>query len=583
MAPVHRLSFSLALILAGVPLWGCTDGGPSGGDDDDASSSVASITGIRIEPADSTVIVSPGVAQEVQFQAVIERDDGSEEFTNLVSWGASNVSLGTLSSLGVFSTFDDRGGTSNISANYLGFEATTRLTVVYSAQVVVDGLVSGVETLFDGDTTPSPENGPRILYPYSDVVIPKNLPEISFMWDPGEGSDQANLFRLTFRSSILDVEVFTEGTSFNPSGDLWRIIASSAAGGEISVTLAGLRYHVEEGAPVADTSAVETEESPIRIDRLDASGSIYYFSASDSGIKRISLDRRGSEDFMRPLALEASCVSCHVLNPESNEMAVAYQLGNQNLMAVVDITGGADNTVTLMENEPGDMMTFSPDGEWLLVNGAGSITLYSTADWESYEVPVEGLVAQPEWSPDGDRITVVYIEDEHGFIADTTFNDGGIAYLRVTGPGEIDPTPVVLVPADGTNNNYFPTFSPDGEWLAFTRAVDEDSYWASSAEVWMVHKDGGTPIRLGNANGGTGLQNSWPRWGPLSDSDFLYLTFSSNRPYGFFNLSAEVPQIWVTAIDELAAEAGQDPSFPSFWLVDQDISSHNHIPVWGSE
>lgn len=578
--PGPRSVAAFASAAAALACLGCNapSGEPPSGDDDPVLSPVV---GLRIEPEAPTVSVGPGAPQEVDFTAVILREDGSEEPTNVVTWTASNASLGTLSDRGVFTTFDDRGGTSNVTAQYFGQEATTRLTVIYTDAIDGVELPTGAHELFTDAPGAAPVDGPHMIYPEDGVVIPKNQPEILFMWNPGSGVDQANLFRLTFGSPILSVSIYTEGTSYSPSPELWGIVSGSNAGGEIQVGLEAVRYHVEGGVPVADTAPVQAPTIGVWVDRLDATGSIYYFSASDSGIKRIDLDRRGAEDFLLPLNVGAGCVSCHVLSPDSTQMGINYRSDNTGYVGVWDITGGAQDTQAVLQGEPGDLLTFSPDGEWLLANDMGSLTLYSTADWSSYEVPLERMVAQPEWSPDGDRIVVALPANE-SFTDDVVFRWASIAYLRVVGPGEIDPEPVVIVESDGVNNNYFPTFSPDGEWVAFTRAQDETSYFASTADIWLVDKDGAqAPVALGAANQGAGLKNSWPRWAPLSDSDFLWLTFSSIRPYGYFNVGRSTPQIWVTAIDEQAARAGEDPSAPAFWLVDQSLDSHNHIPVWG--
>ena len=58
----------------------------------------------------------------------------------------------------------------------------------------------------------------------------------------------------------------------------------------------------------------------------------------------------------------------------------------------------------------------------------------------------------------------------------------------------------------------------------------------------------------------------------------LWLAFSSQRAYG--NIVSGSPQIWVAGFDPALASAGQDPTWPAFWLPGQDPSQNNHIPVW---
>jgi len=65
----------------------------------------------------------------------------------------------------------------------------------------------------------------------------------------------------------------------------------------------------------------------------------------------------------------------------------------------------------------------------------------------------------------------------------------------------------------------------------------------------------------------------------LPDSDILWLTFACTRSYGW--VVSGRPQIWVSAIDPLTLEGGEDPSSPPFWLPGQRTSDGNHIPAWG--
>ncbi|MCK6518693.1 hypothetical protein L6R46_27005, partial [Myxococcota bacterium] len=103
-------------------------------------------------------------------------------------------------------------------------------------------------------------------------------------------------------------------------------------------------------------------------------------------------------------------------------------------------------------------------------------------------------------------------------------------------------------------------------------------YASAKAEVMLVKADGSVDLRLDMANGEGELQNSYPRWGPLPDSDVLWLAFSSKRDYAPADFG--LPQIWVSAIDTAKAEQGQDPSSAPFWLPGQSTMSDNHLPYW---
>ena len=63
----------------------------------------------------------------------------------------------------------------------------------------------------------------------------------------------------------------------------------------------------------------------------------------------------------------------------------------------------------------------------------------------------------------------------------------------------------------------------------------------------------------------------------------LWFTFSSGRAYGLRLSQHQQVQLWMVAFDPARAAAGQDPTFPAFWLPFQDLSSSNHIGQWSTE
>ena len=90
---------------------------------------------------------------------------------------------------------------------------------------------------------------------------------------------------------------------------------------------------------------------------------------------------------------------------------------------------------------------------------------------------------------------------------------------------------------------YYPEFSPDSQWVAFTRNFNEDSYDAVTAELMIVALTGSPPVVLANANTQPNATNSWPRWGPIV-GDIGWLAFSSRRNYA--TRTSGNHQIWVT-------------------------------------
>ncbi|HEX9105261.1 MAG TPA: hypothetical protein VF997_23785, partial [Polyangia bacterium] len=220
------------------------------------------------------------------------------------------------------------------------------------------------------------------------------------------------------------------------------------------------------------------------------------------------------------------------------------------------------------------------------------------------DLTTTGTAMFPDWSPDGS--TIVFVR------AATACTPGGLAnfgqasiyayggsLVTLTSSGGTWGNEKVVLQAASGENNYYPSFSPDGQWIAFTRASSSTksswsvansactgqdgsglSYDNPSATVWIVPAAGGAATQLAAANGAPMKTNSWPKWGPKADGDYLWLSFSSTREYGNVLTGPNAHhQIWITAIPRAGGGSG-DPSTPAVWFPFQDTRTKNHIGVW---
>jgi TolB protein len=133
--------------------------------------------------------------------------------------------------------------------------------------------------------------------------------------------------------------------------------------------------------------------------------------------------------------------------------------------------------------------------------------------------------------------------------------------------------------AFGGQNNFYPTFSPDGNWVLFNRSPsNQNSFDAPDAQVWVVPADGGEAVHLATASSGG---DSWPKWDPTvymhRSRPLMWFTFSSRRAYGLRLAAGAQAQLWMTAFDP---SRGADPSYPAFWMPFQELESGNHIAQW---
>ncbi|HMV68406.1 MAG TPA: hypothetical protein PKA64_16275 [Myxococcota bacterium] len=514
---------------------------------------------VEVRPADVEVVTSPGGAAPLVFEAWATYADGEPERVDVVQWSLSNRSAGALDTDGAFVASTTNGGEALVTATLDGVSGTAALHVVFEDALNPDGVDT---SLFSGPRLPPlvDDGGAPLtawLYPPDRVVVPRNAPALHFMWQ-----DQGALaYRLSFRSPTTRIDVYTPRPEYVADEAMWARTAATNAGGDVSVELSA-----------ALPDGVRTEKGrQVHVNRLDAFGSIIYWSTSRSGLVEIPYGLP-ARDFLTP-AETGHCVACHAVSRDGR-VAFTYDGGN-GALGVKSIADRAD-IVGPDSGQAGNFHTFSPDGQLLVTASHGDLRLIDATTGAALgDVLTTGDATHPDWSPTDDALVFVrarsHIED--WILGGST----SLLMMDHLGGGSFG-APRLLVESDADHRLYYPSFSPDGAWVAYNRSTG-DTYDDPDAELWVVAADGSSPpIRLDAANDVGPLTNSWPRWGPLPDDDVLWLTFASKRPYGF--LTSGNPQIWMTAFDPTRAASGLDPSSPAAWLPNQDVTTNNHIPVW---
>jgi len=298
------------------------------------------------------------------------------------------------------------------------------------------------------------------------------------------------------------------------------------------------------------------------------SEAVYFWRMDRSrGDFGIFLTTLGSETEPLPFAAlnREGCVGCHAVASSGGRIAAVE--GPVPGRGLVRTLAGEEVRIP---NIPAMYFAWSPDGS-KLAYAAADENIYILDIQTGANAPLQGASApdvaetMPTWSPDGSVIAFVRSESslEWG--------------LNVTGPSDIYVVPATggearpVQGASGDGFNYYPSFSPDGKWLAFTRhTTGHTSYADEAAEIFIVPATGGEARRLqaNDAEDGSPLRNvsnSWPTW----SRDGRLLAFNSKRNDPAFD-------IFVTEID---ANGNSGPARPLAGASQPGV--FEHTPFWG--
>lgn len=428
---------------------------------------------------------------------------------------------------------------------------------------------------------------PSIVYPEDQTIVPPNLPGIEVHFLPGGDND---LFEVSFTGDVRVLRVYTtcnhvaEGCVLTLDETLFPQIAEAArAGGAVRISVKGTNS-TRPGAPVGTSPS-----RMLGMTQNDLRGGVYYWAVSGS-IIRYDFGRMGA----RPEAYLSTgnpiqCIGCHSLSRDGTRIAVGSFIPGP-------ATAGILNTATrevIGSTFGSNFGSFSPDNRrYLSSDGVRMYLLDAATGTQTPGLSANTFGSMPDWSPNND--VAVFSRPMAALPLGGSPGHNAPADLMLMrwmtntfGP----PTPLVTATGE---NNYYPSFSPDGQWVLFNRSSGGSDN-APDAHLWAIRADGrGGPVDLARADGTNAHGNSWPKWAPFREmysgeltEPLMWITFSSHRDYGLRlrnstrGSEGQTVQLWMSAFrPDRVTRPGDDPSSPAFWLPFQDMTVGNHIAQW---
>jgi ABC-type nickel/cobalt efflux system permease component RcnA len=162
---------------------------------------------------------------------------------------------------------------------------------------------------------------------------------------------------------------------------------------------------------------------------------------------------------------------------------------------------------------PGFSARWSPDGQWLSYSSINplEIKLYHISSGESRTLS-NSLGYPVAWSPDSKTLILQDL-------------DSGIdSYLSKLYSYSLEDDWLTMLAVDQPYDEYFPAWSPDGEWLAVVRRAWVDGLSEEFNQVWVMRADGTEARQYTHEPGFTYGQPSWSPDGRYLLFDFREVT-----------------------------------------------------------
>ncbi|MEO8840270.1 MAG: hypothetical protein ABI591_14760 [Kofleriaceae bacterium] len=552
----------------GFALVGCAT---HAGDDQPDPTSPAHLEVVIDTP---TLHWASGVAETSSVHAIrVDDTDGTRtDVTDQVAFVVSPVELGGVAT-STLAPSGQMAGAGQLTAT-LSTLIGERDFVVFVSDTV-PGTADSSANLFDAATLDT-ATSIQVAYPPTGALIPPNIGEMDVHWR--DATKDVYEVQLSGGFVTLKTYVSTLGaatwTTF--ADDRWQQLSQGSSGVDLEVRVRGL-------ATATPTTFIEGKET-VRVAAEQVVGGVYYWNTTKAAIMRFDMSKPAvpAEQFY-PQVGQTGCVGCHAVSRDGTVVAYRQGGGNLNYGNALDVSGLTRKLT--VDTQQWNFAAIHPDNSEMFTTTESGIYRTDLATQVTTPLYTASRISHPDVAASGDAIVATQLSGGDEVWASA----GQIVVFDYDKVGKTVGAPRALAPPASGKYQYYPSFSPDNEWVIYNEATGGTSYNNPNAEMWVTRADGSlaAPIRLTAAEV-TGTFDSWPKWTPFitneptstSTEPVIWFTVASQRPFGVRSTGTQSPQLWLAPFFPERALAGQPATGPAIRLPFQALAEGNHIAQW---
>ncbi len=421
-----------------------------------------------------------------------------------------------------------------------------------------------------------------ITYPYNGSVFPPEIASPTIKWTDDDPRSRFWLVSFKFESGRKPIFILTDHRSWMPEKKTWETIKDHSKEKKAILSVYSLTDR-DSGIVLSEHAiSIGTSTDPV-------GDSVFFrqiplpFAVASRSFEKTRWRLGDISSYGKPATVMngiSVCASCHAFSSDGKWLSMEYNYGNDNgaqfitpvrkeiflkkedfftwsdfpSKGVIPPTRGLfgrmsptgryaaasvnEISYAAVMNDIAYSQLFFPTFGVIAIydSGSGSIQLLPGASDYSY------VQANPTWSPDEKDLLFCRAKTKNELHSDirnvsTVFENRSIHQLNELYNIRFDLYRIpfnkghggIAEPLEGASDNgmsnYFPRYSPDGNWIVFTRSRSGIMLQPDS-ELWIIPAAGGEARRMQcNRN----FFNSWHSWS--SSSRWLLFSSKANGPY----------------------------------------------------